>query len=363
MKVLRNALTLLIAVATACAPAGSKDQPTASSAVQPAGLSLRGVAANRTTISAGAALVGRLESYERATLATRMSGTITELRVDVGDRVKSGQVLAVLSVPGLSAQAQAAVASSEVARHETAMRADVATRAGTIAERNGAAISQQEVLAAQNAVAVAEARVGSTVAEARRLRELLNDTRLVAPFDGVVVARAKDRGTSVEAGDIVLEIARMDPLRVRLNVPETLVGLVRNGAPLTLTIPSLDAKTIETTLTRFSPSLGTQTRMLPIEVDLPNPDGALVAGVRVEARFAEQLREGVLVVPSEALLREGAESVLYVAAEGLAQRRVVRVGHDSGLVVEITEGVVEGDVVLLGGRGMLRDGVAVEVAL
>lgn len=362
MKVLKIALAMWIAVATACAPTVNKQEP-AAAAIQAAGLSLRGVAAKRTALPTGAALVGRLESYERATLAPRMAGTLTDLRVDVGDRVKAGQVLALLSVPGLSAQAQAAVASSEVARHETIMREDVAARAGTIAERNGAAISQQEVLAAKNAVAVAEARVGSTVAEARRLRDLLNDTRLVAPFSGVVVARAKDRGTSVEAGDVVLEIARMDPLRVRLNVPETLVGLVRNGAPITLTIPSLNAKTIETTVTRFSPSIGSQTRMLPIEVDLPNLDGALVAGVRVEARFGEQLRDGVLVVPSEALLREGAESVLYVAAEGVAQRRVVGVGHDSGLLVEITEGVVEGDVVLLGGRGMLRDGVAVEVAL
>jgi RND family efflux transporter MFP subunit len=290
-----------------------------------------------------------------------------------GDRVRSGQVLATLSVPGLSAQAEAAVASSEAARHETEMRGDIAGRTASIAERNSAAISEQKVIAARNAVASAQARATSASAEARRLiaapalgaggaSDLVNDTRIVAPFDGVVVARRKDRGTSVSPGDVVLEVARVDQLRIRLEIPEAEAVFVRQGAPIVATLPTLGGRRIDAKVSRFAPALDARTRMLPVEVDVPNADGSLVAGVRTEVRLADRTREGVLVVPSEALLQEGADVVVYVAGSGVARRRTVRPGYDNGIAVEIQEGITVGDVVLVGGRGLLRDGVRVEVA-
>lgn len=330
--------------------------------VAPAALRVRGVVAARARIEAAAALVGRLEPYERATLAVRLAGTITEIRVDVGDRVRGGQVLALLIVPGLSAQTEAAVAASEAARHEAEMRGDVAIRAETIAEKNRAAISEQEVLAAKNAVATSQARGASASAEARRLRDLLNDTRIVAPFDGVVVARRKDRGTSVSAGDVVLEVARVDKLRIRLDIPEAEAGFVRQGTPVIVTLPTLGDRRIDATITRFAPALDAKSRMLPVEIDVPNEDGALVAGVRTEVRLKDRARDGVLAVPSEALLHEGADTVLYVTGSDVARRRIVKAGYDNGVQVEIREGIVEGDTVLIGGRGLLRDGVRVEVA-
>lgn len=348
-------------LAVACSQRHSTSEP-GSQAPAAAAIRVRGVEAKKARVEAGAALVGRLEPYERATLAVRLAGTLSDVRVDVGDRVRAGQVLAVLQVPGLSAQAEAALAASEAARHETEMRGDVAGRAATIAEKNSAAISEQEVLAARNAVATAQARATSAGAEARRLRDLVNDTRIVAPFEGVVVARRKDRGTSVSAGDVVLEVARVDKLRIRLEIPEAQAGFVRQGAPVTATLPTLGGRRINATISRFAPALDARTRMLPAEVDVPNADGMLVGGVRADIRLGDQAREGVLVIPSEALLHEGSETVVYVTGSDVAKRRVVRPGYDNGVQVEIQEGVAEGDVVLLGGRGLLRDGVRVEVA-
>lgn len=348
------------ALALACAP---EPQAQEKSVVVGAALRLRGVAAKKARVEAGAPLVGRLEPYERASLAVRLAGIISELRVDVGDRVRTGQVLAVVAVPGLSAQADAAVATSEAARRESEMRGDVAGRAKTIAEQNSGAISAQELLAATNAVASSEAHATSATAEAQRLRDLVKDTRIAAPFDGVVVTRRKDRGTSVSPGDVVLEVARVDQLRIRLELPEALAGLARLGAPVVATLPTLGGRRLEATISRFAPALDARTRMLPVEVDVPNADGSLVAGVRVEARLTDQTRESVLVIPSEALLQEGSETVVYVTGSGLARRRVVRAGYDNGVQVEIQEGLGEGDVVLVGGRGLLREGVPVEVAL
>jgi membrane fusion protein (multidrug efflux system) len=157
-------------------------------------------------------------------------------------------------------------------------------------------------------------------------------------------------------------VAPLDPHRIRLEIPEAQVGLVRLGAPIVATLPTLGGRRIDATISRFAPALDARTRMLPVEVDVPNADGALVAGVRVEVRLNDQTREGVLVIPSEALLQEGADAVVYVAGSDVARRRTVRAGYDNGVQVEIQEGIAEGDVVLVGGRGLLRDGVRVEVA-
>jgi RND family efflux transporter MFP subunit len=166
----------------------------------------------------------------------------------------------------------------------------------------------------------------------------------------------------VGAGDVVLEVARVDRLRVRLEVPEAQVELVRAGSAVVVTLPTLGGRRLEAAVSRFAPALDVRTRMLPVEVDLPNDDGALVAGVRAEVRPLGASRQEVLLLPSEALLQEGSEVVVYVARGEVARRTGVQVGYDNGVQAEVRGGVAEGDLVLLGVRGLLRDGERVEVA-
>lgn len=350
------------ALASACSQERGTGGANATAPVAAAALRVRGVEAKRARVEAGTTLVGRLEAHERATLAVRLAGVLREVRVDVGDRVRAGQHLAVLAVPGLGAQVEAAIASSAAARHDAELRRDAARRVSAIAERNPVAVPEQEVFAARLAVASSQARAAAAGAEARRLSDLANDTRIVAPFDGVVVSRRKDPGASANAGDVVFEVARVDRLRLRVEVPEAQAGSVRPGAPVTAVFPTLGGRGVHVTVSRVAPALDARTRMLPIEIDVSNADGALVVGVRADVRLTDQARDEVLVVPSEALLHEGNETVVYTSASDVARRRVVRPGYDNGVQAEIQEGIAQGDVVLLGGRGLLRDGVRVEVA-
>jgi RND family efflux transporter MFP subunit len=351
---------LLVMLATAC----NRDSSGAGNiaAITPAAVRVRTVAATTTKLEGGPVLIGRLEPYERATLAVRLAGVLTDVRVDVGDRVKSGQVLASLQVPGLAAQVDAAAANSDAARHEAELRGDSAKRTAAIADSNKAAISEQEVLAAKAQLATADARAAAATADARRLKALADDTRLVAPFEGVIVARKRDRGASVSAGDGVLEVARVDRLRLRIEIPEAQAAAIAVGATVSITLPTLGQRTLSAAVSRFAPALDARTRMLPVEIDVANTDGGLLAGVRAEARLGGKAREGVLTVPSEAVLVEDGASVVYVAAGDVAHRRVVHVGYDNGVVAEILDGVKPGELVALGGRGLLRDGTAVEVA-
>jgi len=350
-----------LAIFAACSPRpaveGVRGVSTEAAAVR-----VRGVAVQRATEEAGAALVGRLEPYERAMLAARIAGVVTEVRVDLGDRVRQGQLLATVSVPGLGAQVEGASAGDEAARREVDLRRDAAGRVAAVAAQNRAAVSEQELVGARGALAAAQARVMMAAAETRRLRALLSETRLYAPFDGVVVSRRKDRGASAAAGEVVMEVARVERLRLRVSVPEAQAAFIRVGAPLRVTLPTLGGRRFDATVSRFAPALDGTTRMLPVEADVPNPEGALLAGVRVEVRLAGHTNEAAVSVPSEAVLSEGSASVAYVADGASARRRVLRVAYDNGVFAEVTEGLAASDVVLLGGRGLLRDGVAVEVA-
>lgn len=346
----------------ACTPRVHTDRARGSAPITPSAVRVRGVAVQRARVEPSAALFGRLEPYERAALAVRFAGVVTDVRVDLGDRVRRGQALAAVGVPGLDAQAEVALAADESARRETELRSDAARRVSAIAEQNRAAVAEQEIVSARGAVAAAQSHVAATAAEVRRVRALLNDTHLTAPFDGVVVSRRKDRGASVMAGEVLLEIARVDRLRLRLAVPEAQAGFVRLGGPVGVTLPTLGGRQLAVLIDRFAPALDPMTRMLTVESDVPNADGSILAGVRVEARLANQAREHALVAPSEAVLSEGTLSVAFVAAGGVARRRVLRIGYDNGVSAEVLEGLAEGDVVLLGGRGLLREGVPVEVA-
>ncbi|MBA3550039.1 MAG: efflux RND transporter periplasmic adaptor subunit [Nannocystis sp.] len=345
----------------ACEPS-SAHTGAALPAPETAALRVRGVAARREAIERGSLLIGRLEPHERAPLGARMSGILTELRVDVGDRVRAGQILGSVRVPGLRDQIASATAMTAAARYELELREDTAARVATAAERNPSAVAAHDLSSASGSQKSALARAKAAEAEAERLRHLAADARIVAPFDGAVIARRRDPGASVNAGDVVVEVARVDKLRLRVNVPEAQIGDVRPDQAVILVLPAYGGRQLEARISRIAPAIDPATRMLPIEIDVLNPKGELLAGIIAEVQLVRDPQPPALVVPAEAVLREGLDRVVYVASERTVRRRLVRTGHDSGILTEIIEGVAEGDIVLVGGRGLLRDGIGVEVA-
>jgi len=351
---------VILMTTVACASPRDAAQPQGDGIL--ARLRLRGVQVQRKHVEPQATLIGRLHPYERAELAARASGVLEDLRVELGDRVRAGQVLAVLRVPGLAAQAAAAVAATSAAKQEVSLRDDASMRAHAIMQRNPAAIADQELRTVTGSLASARARASAAAADARHLSDLVADTRLIAPFDGSIVARHKDRGAAVRVGDAILDVARLDPLRLRLEVPELIAGLLRVGAPVRVHLPGLEGRTEDATISRFARALDPRTQMLPVEIDLKNPEGTRFAGMRAEVFLVREKKNDALVVPAEVVLMEAGESVVYVDESGLARRRKVRRGADNGVLTEILEGLAEKEVVLIGGRGLLRDGVAVEVA-
>jgi RND family efflux transporter MFP subunit len=185
----------------------------------------------------------------------------------------------------------------------------------------------------------AEAGLDVARADARRVDALVGYTKLRAPFDGVVTRRQVDPGHFVQpAGGgsttALLVVARTDPVRVFVDVPEADAALVRPGAEATVRVQSLGGAAIRGAVARTAWALDPSARTLRTEIDLPNPDGRLRPGMYVQARVAVDLPEA-WVLPATALAKQGDAVVCYRVEGGKAVRTPVQTGRSDGTLTEV----------------------------
>lgn len=326
-------------------------------------LRVRVIAAKREATTGTRVFPGVLVPWEKARLGARVAGELTSIAVDRGDRVRKGQLLATIGIPGLPQEVQRARAQKRAVAADLALLEDERRRMDAVVKSGPKGVVADAERAALDArVDGARARVAVASADQGRGGALLADTRIVAPFDGTVLARLADRGTALPAGGLVVDVADVRTLRMTIDVPERDAASVKVGLPVTVVVPAQADRTAKAKVARFAPALDEATRTLRVEVDVPNDDGFLLAGVAARASVDLGSRGEVWVVPAEVVVQEGAESVVFVVEGGFAHRRRIAVAHDRGPVVEISQGIGEGDAVVLGGRGLVREGTPCEVA-
>jgi RND family efflux transporter MFP subunit len=317
------------------------------------------------------------------------------IRVDVGDHVRSGEVIAVLEVPELQAELQgtdAAVrrskdavrrAKSDLQRadsvHEAAhlnytrLKEASTTRPGIIAQQelDDAEAKDKEaeaqISSGQAALSEAENQLDVALAGQKQYTALSSYTNIVAPFDGVVTKRYADTGALVQAGTSsstqampVVRVAETDVFRLTLPVPESAVPQVHLGSVVQVRVQAL-ARTFEGKVARFADSVDQDTRTMHTEVDVRNTDHGLVQGMYAEVDLRLAHKDAALTVPVQAVSRNGAESsVLIVDRQNRLEEREVRLGLEGTSNVEVLSGLNEGDRVLIGSRGQFRAGDRVE---
>lgn len=317
----------------------------------------------RSALSETLSLPGSLRAVNDAQLSPRIEGLIAELEVDAGARVEAGAALlrlddrlARLAVEALESEAAAAAA----ARDEASRRVDEA--APLVAQRS---LPQTELGARRAALAEAEAALSAARARLATQREHLERHLLRAPFAGVVAARLVDIGEWVTPGSPVLQLVDLDAVRLELQMPQerfadidadTPVEIEPDTAPGTRIAARIDARV------PVSGASGARTFLLQL-VPAQTPV-SLLPGTSARAHF--RLSGGAsLSIPRDALLRhpDGGYSV-FVASEaegGLrAQRRPLRLGRESGLRVEVHEGLSEGEQVVVRGNESLQDGQPIQ---
>jgi RND family efflux transporter MFP subunit len=339
-------------------------------------------------------VASEFKPFQEIEVHAKVAGFLKSISVDVGDRVRAGQLLAILEVPELQddiKQDEAAVkrASEDINRaqadlertqsaHEVAHLG--ASRLSSVMKSRPNLVAQQDIDEALGRDRVAEAQVATaqaTLAAAREQLEvakaargktqtLFDYARITAPFAGVITHRYADTGAMIQAGTSsqtqampIVRLSQNDRLRLVIPVPESAVSRVHIGAPVDITVQSLH-KTVTGTVARFADRLDTETRTMRVEVDVPNPTLALVPGMYADAALALDQVKGAIVAPVQAVDRtESGARVLVIGRDGVLDARTVAVGIETDDRVEIKSGLSEGDMVVVGSRAQLKPGTIV----
>lgn len=308
-------------------------------------------------------LPARALAGESAQLYARATGLVSERRVDLGDKVVAGQVLAVISTPEVDSSVREAQADVVSARANEELAKTNFDRAAVLVQSN--AISKEmytDRKAAQDA-----AIAGRAAAEARlvSVRERQGFQVVRAPFAGVIAARNIERGDRV-VGDSaasatpMFTVNALDPLRVVVDVPQSAALQVRPGLRAEVSFPELPGETFQAEVIRSAQSISSSIGAMRVELRLPNPDNRIPAGMVGEVKLSVPRTAAAVIVPESAVITDadGTRVALLGPASTLDYRRV-KVGRNLGGEIEILDGIAAGDQIVLAPNALLKAGTRV----
>jgi RND family efflux transporter MFP subunit len=321
----------------------------------------------RTRLSNTMTFQGEFTPYQDVLIHAKVSGYVNPIRVDIGDRVKAGDLLAALEVPELKDELEGAQASERRAKTEHMLARLDHQRLVDVNKEHPNLVAQQDLDDAEAKDSATEAAQATAKADADRFSTLSEYTRVTAPFNGVVTKRFVDNGTLVEAGTSsntgpIVDVAETDLLRLRFPVPEAETPVVHVGGEVSISVDALH-RVFTGKIARDSGDIDRSTRTMVVEVDVPNPDDVLKAGMYASVTLVVQEADGVLAVPLQALSQSDSPTVLVVGAGDTIEVRPVAVGMRTASLAEIRSGLHEGDLVVLGERSGLSPGTVVSPKL
>ncbi len=309
-------------------------------------------------------LPGNVNAYAQAQLYAQITGYLSKWYVDIGEKVSEGQLLAEINAPQVDAQFRQAIATQAQMRANLEIALLNYQREEDLVVKK--VVSQQEFDQSRTTYEAAQASLQSAEANVQNSRAQQNFERIVAPFTGEITARQIDIGTLVSAGSgsagtPLFGVAQTDPLRVYVSVPQTNSPVIHVGLPAKLVVAEFPGRDFDGKVARFSAALDPASRTLLTEVDIPNPDGALYAGIYGEVKFVLKDPNAPIIIPSDALVfQSSGPQVVTVGTDGKILREAVQVGRDFGVQMEILDGLQEKTRVVMNPTDDLIDGLKVQ---
>jgi multidrug efflux pump subunit AcrA (membrane-fusion protein) len=384
-------LVVLCAVTTGCAdPSANQD-----GGPKPAAKHVQSEAVRQESIRRILEVVGTLAAEDQVTVSSEVDGVVRRVLADLGDRVSSGQALVEIDREKLQynvdqqraahARALTKYGASDLddlprveetpdvrrAAAEQAQAKQSLDRATELHKRQ--LISQQTLDDADTTLRLKRAAYDAALQEAKNLRadidasaaamklaeRQLRDTSIRAPFAGYVQQRMVSLGELVKAQMPVMTVVRVDPLKLRSEIPERMAPWVKVGQPLSLRVDAFPDKNFTATISRISPAVTTQTRTFAFEALAPNPEALLKPGTFARVRLETSLVEQVVTIPYNAMqYRYGVYRAFKIEGDKLAAREL-KTGDRVGDRMEILDGLRSGDRVALTDVDTLTDGMKV----
>jgi membrane fusion protein, multidrug efflux system len=322
-------------------------------------------------------LPGTVQPLHEASVYAQTSGYVTHWTADIGSHVKAGQVMAVIATPEVDQELEASRAN--LLRSKATLQLTKVNLARWVSLERDSAVSKEELDQHQQEYDDANAATAAAAADVERYSALQNFAKIVAPFSGVVTSRTLDIGMYVTppgtgtgptpgggqtASTInrgLYAMAEVDTVRLLVDVPQTYADGIVDGQPVDVLVQERPNRVFKGKVSRFAGALDPSSRTLLVEVRIPNLDGALTPGLYAEAHFHASRVVAPLVVNANALVtRSDGIQVVEVTPAGAHYQRVA-LGRDYGAQVELTDGVTEGDTVVVNPSDDVIEGAKLHV--
>lgn len=362
MKYIKFVLLIAVVVTFARCSHSNADTEKKSDA-SPAPSSLEKITLKKDTLEGKMTIPGELVPYQQVDLYAKVTGFVKELKVDIGSRVKTGQVLIILEAPEMAAQLAAA---------QSRLKSQEATYTASLAIYNRLVeTSKTPGTISQNDLEQAEAKKNSDMANleaARASHKEVNDVKdylvIRAPFDGTITARninigayvgPSGRGSELPA----LTIQEQDRLRLVVAIPEAYNGYLKKGDNVEFKVRSLPSETFKTPLVRLSGALDLKFRSQRVEADVKNSNGKFLAGTVADVTLRMKPSENSFTLPKSAVLTNSEQSFVIKVVDQKAQRVLVKKGLTFEGAIEVFGDLKVGDVVLKKASDEIKDGAAI----
>jgi membrane fusion protein, multidrug efflux system len=309
-------------------------------------------------------LPGNLQAYIESPIFARTNGYLLRWYKDIGSQVQKGELLAAIDTPEVDQELSQARASREQIKAALALAKISADRWANL--RKSDSVSQQEADQQASGYQQALANLAAADANVRRLEELESFKNVYAPFSGVLTRRNVDPGALINsgaaAGREMFDIARVDPLRVYVSVPQAYSPSIKVGIKANVTLQEYPGQKFLGTVVRTADAIDPATRTLNTEVDVPNKNGKLLPGSFGQVHFATGTSVPRITIPVNAMLfRAQGPQVAVVDSNGKVHLHPITIGRDFGATLEILGGIEVSDQIVINPSDSLEEGQQVHV--
>ncbi|HBO3623448.1 efflux RND transporter periplasmic adaptor subunit [Pseudomonas aeruginosa] len=310
-------------------------------------------------------LPARVEPSLHVLIHARATGLVSERRVDLGDVVKAGQVLAIIHAPEVDQAVREAEANRRQVEADLKLARTKFERARTLLAANAMAKEQHDER--EGVLAITRANLAAASARLANLLEQQSFQIVRAAIDGTITARNIERGDRVIADQgaaaiPLFELSAIDPLRIVVYVPQDAAPLITKGQPASFKLSATSEEQLDTKVVRFSKIVSPDSGGMRVELEMSNPRQAIRPGMTGQVVLRLGNSSPLALVPIGALVQHGAiTSVFRIADDGTLQLQRVKVGRNLGNQVEILEGVSIGDRVVLSPNMRLKPGQKIQL--
>lgn len=338
------AASLAVALLTSVAGCDRPINTASGSAVETRSVRVRTVKPTRQEISRKVTLPAGIRADAEVTLYAKVTGYLKSISKDRGDRVKAGELIAVLEIPEM-------ISEIAHARASFAIEESTCKRLEAIRKVEKSAVTDQDLDLAHAKRDMAEATL-------KKLETMRSYTEIRAPFDGSVTERFVDPGAFLQQGKI-LSIVDTAKVRVLVDVPEAEVRFAQVGTQATVRFDALPGRNVTAKISRTAGALDPILRTMRVELDIPNPESSIYPGMFARVELGVERRPNAMVIPSKAVTMLQNHSFVFVNMGGTAKRVPVTVGTADGDWCEASSGLTGDELIILPEGKAVTEGMAI----